>query len=41
MTSNGVFCHLDKGHQSEAEKGRFLYITNKIIFYLAEQTEVE
>lgn len=38
MTSNCIFCHLDKGHQSQAGKGRFLYISNKRVFYLADRS---
>lgn len=36
MTSNCIFCHLDKGHQSEAGKDRFLCISNKRVFNLAD-----
>ena len=41
MTSlDGVFYPLNKGHQREARKRQILCITNKRIFYLAEQAEV-
>ena len=41
MTSfNGIFYPLGKGHQCEAKKGRFLYLTNAGILYFAEQVEV-
>lgn len=36
----GVSYPLNKGHQREARKRQILYITNKRIFYLAEQAEV-